>query len=72
MKKIVIALGGNALVKKGQRGTISEQFDNTTESMQHILPLIKKGHKIILTHGNGPTVGHMMIRVEAGLKQCSV
>lgn len=68
MKKIVIALGGNAIIKKGQKGTISEQFDNTIESLQHILPLIKKSHKIILTHGNGPTVGHMMIRVEAGLK----
>ncbi|MBL7101070.1 MAG: carbamate kinase [Nanoarchaeota archaeon] len=68
-KKIVIALGGNAIIKKGQKGTISEQFDNTIESLEHILPLIKKGHKIILTHGNGPTIGHMMIRVEAGLKQ---
>lgn len=69
MKKIVIALGGNAIIKKGQKGTISEQFDNTIESLKHILPLIKKDYRIILTHGNGPTVGHMMIRVEAGLKQ---
>ena len=68
-KKIVIALGGNAIIKKGQKGTISEQFDNTIESLEHILPLIKKGYNIILTHGNGPTIGHMMIRVEAGLKQ---
>ncbi|MDP2908746.1 MAG: carbamate kinase [Nanoarchaeota archaeon] len=68
-KRIVLALGGNAIIKKGQKGTISEQFDNTIESMQRILPLIKQGHHIVLTHGNGPTVGHMMIRVEAGLKQ---
>lgn len=68
-RKIVIALGGNAIIKKGQKGTVHEQFDNTIESMRQILPLIKEGHKIILTHGNGPTVGHMMIRVEAGLKQ---
>ena len=68
-RKIVIALGGNAIIKKGQRGTISEQFDNTIESLHYILPLIKEGHKIILTHGNGPTVGHIMIRVEAGLKK---
>jgi carbamate kinase len=68
-RKIVIALGGNAIIKKGQKGTVHEQFDNTLESMQQILPLIKAGHKIILTHGNGPTVGHMMIRVEAGMKQ---
>ncbi len=68
-QKIVIALGGNAIIKKGQEGTISEQFDNTIESMQRILPLIKKGYQIIITHGNGPTIGHMMIRVEAGLKK---
>jgi len=67
-RRIVVALGGNAIVKKGQRGTISEQFDNTIESLEHIIPLIKKGHRIIITHGNGPTIGHMMIRVEAGLK----
>ncbi len=66
-KKIVLALGGNAIIKKGQRGTVGEQFDNVVESMQKILPLIRDGHKIIITHGNGPTVGHMMIRVEAGL-----
>lgn len=69
MKKIVLALGGNAIIKKGQKGTVHEQFDNTIKSMQQILPIIKHGHKIILTHGNGPTVGHMMIRVEAGMRQ---
>lgn len=68
-KTIVLALGGNALIKKGQKGTISEQFDNTIESVEKIMPLIKAGHKIIITHGNGPTIGHMMIRVEAGLKE---
>jgi len=68
-RKIVIALGGNAIIKKGQRGTFQEQFDNTRESIDRILPIIKQGHDIILTHGNGPTIGHMMIRVEAGLKQ---
>ncbi len=68
-KRIVLALGGNAIIKKGQKGTISEQFDNTTESMQKILPLIVDEHKIIITHGNGPTIGHMMVRVEAGLEQ---
>lgn len=68
-RKIVVALGGNAIIKKGQEGTISEQFDNTMESMERILPLIKAGHRIIITHGNGPTVGHMMVRVEAGLER---
>ena len=39
-RKIVLALGGNAIIRKGQKGTISEQFDNTEESMRKILPLI--------------------------------
>lgn len=68
-RRIIIALGGNALIKKEQEGTISEQFDNTIESLKNIMGIIKAGHDVIITHGNGPTIGHMMIRVEAGLDQ---
>lgn len=63
-KLIVVALGGNALIKEGQKGTISEQFDNTTEALRGVVELIKMGHKIVITHGNGPIVGYSMLRVE--------
>jgi len=68
-KKIVVALGGNALLKKGSTGDIKEQFRNTTEALEEgVMPLIKKGHNVVITHGNGPVVGHIALRVEAGLK----
>ncbi|TFH43359.1 MAG: carbamate kinase [ANME-2 cluster archaeon] len=67
MSLIVAALGGNALIKQGQQGTIKEQFTNTFESMGYIADLIKVGHQVVLTHGNGPQVGFIMIQVEAAI-----
>ena len=64
MKKLVIALGGNALIKKGQKGTVHEQFANTREALKDIVKVIKKGHKVVITHGNGPQVGAIVIRSE--------
>ena len=65
MSLIVAALGGNAIIKKGQQGTITQQFNNTFESMGHIARLINNGHRVVLTHGNGPQVGFIMIQVES-------
>lgn len=67
MSLIVVALGGNAIIKEGQRGSIKEQFANTFESMGHIAHLIRAGHRVVLTHGNGPQVGFIMIQVEAAI-----
>ena len=66
-KKIVVALGGNAIIAAGQKGTISEQFANTRLSLDGIIRLIKDGYKMVITHGNGPQAGAMLLRVEAGL-----
>ncbi len=65
-KKIVIALGGNALLRSDQDGTIEEQEKNTYDTLKNILYLIKEGHSIILTHGNGPQVGNILMRNDAG------
>jgi carbamate kinase len=62
---IVAALGGNAIIKPGQKGTIREQFDNTFESMGYIAHLVRAGHRVVVTHGNGPQVGFIMMQVEA-------
>jgi carbamate kinase len=64
---IVIALGGNALLKKGELSTIKNQVKNAKSALKHIIPLIKQGHKIIITHGNGPQVGNILIRVEEAI-----
>lgn len=61
-KKAIIALGGNALIKKGQKGNIHEQFANTRELSKSIVKIIKDGYNIVLTHGNGPQVGAILLQ----------
>jgi carbamate kinase len=64
-KLIVIALGGNALLKRGQKGSFEEQYQNVKTTVSKIADLIVGGYKIVLTHGNGPQVGATMLRHEA-------
>jgi carbamate kinase len=68
-ERILVALGGNALVRAGQRGTIQEQMANLDLAMAGIVPLIQRGCQMLITHGNGPQVGHILIRVEAARHQ---
>lgn len=68
-KTIVVALGGNALIEEGTEGTIEQQFENTRKSMAAIVGLIQEGHRVVLTHGNGPQAGVHLIRNEAGAAQ---
>ena len=63
-KKAVIALGGNALIREGQEGTIYEQFANTREIMKHIVKIIQDGWDVVITHGNGPQVGSILLQNE--------
>lgn len=65
--KIVVALGGNALVKEDHRGTIPEQFARAKIALKDVVELIEKGYKIVITHGNGPQVGAIIIRSESAL-----
>jgi carbamate kinase len=60
---LLIALGGNALIKKGQRGSIEEQFENLRTPIQEIARLSRE-YKIIITHGNGPQVGNLLLQQE--------
>jgi carbamate kinase len=60
---ILIALGGNALIRKGETGTISEQLENLKTPVGQIARL-SRGHRIVITHGNGPQVGHLMLQQE--------
>lgn len=66
MKKVaVIAIGGNAIIQEGQRGTVKEQFENVLGSCDPIIDLIEEGYNLVLTHGNGPQVGNSLLKVEA-------
>ena len=61
---LVIALGGNAITRPGEPGTIPQQFAHTAETLDHLKPLFHSGCPIVITHGNGPQIGNIMIRVE--------
>jgi len=61
-KKAVIALGGNALIKDGQEGNIHEQFENTRNIAKSIVKIIKDGWNVVITHGNGPQVGAILLQ----------
>ena len=62
--RAVIAIGGNALILEGQPGTIAEQRSNASETARHIADLVAKGWGIVVTHGNGPQVGFILLRSE--------
>jgi carbamate kinase len=64
-----VALGGNALVRPGQSGSIPEQTATLRESLRGVVELIRRGHPLVVTHGNGPQVGHILIRAEASRGQ---
>ena len=69
-KKIaVVALGGNALLHGNEPGTIQQQEKNTYDTCIHLIKLIQDGFNIVITHGNGPQVGNIMLRNEAGYKE---
>lgn len=66
-KKIaVLALGGNALLRGDQVGTIEEQEQNTMETLENLVYLVKEGYELVITHGNGPQVGNILMRNDAG------
>jgi carbamate kinase len=67
MKKLaVVAFGGNALLRGDQKGTISEQELNARETCLNLIPLVKNDYNIVITHGNGPQVGNILLQNNAG------
>lgn len=60
----VVALGGNAISRKGEDDTIANQFRHTRASLAAIVPLVKRGYNLAITHGNGPQVGNLLLRVD--------
>lgn len=65
-KLAVVALGGNALLRGDQAGTIEEQEQNTTDTLENLVFLLNEGYDLIITHGNGPQVGNILMRNDAG------
>ncbi len=66
MQTMVIALGGNAILQKGDKGTAENQRRNIENTAAQLAGLVKEGYRLIITHGNGPQVGNILIQNEAG------
>ena len=63
-KTALIAVGGNSLIRAGEKGTIAEQLANTRRTAAEIVGLVRRGYRLIVTHGNGPQVGAQLLRSE--------
>lgn len=61
----LVALGGNALVRTGERGEVGEQVRHIRESVAHLPLLLDRGYSLVITHGNGPVVGQLLLQNEA-------
>lgn len=68
-KLAMIAFGGNALLRAGQKGTFPEQLENVERTCENLVPLLEKGYHIVIGHGNGPQVGNGLLRHQAGEKE---
>lgn len=62
--RLVVALGGNAILRRGERGTAEEQFGHVRYAAANLTALVKGGHRIAITHGNGPQVGDILLANE--------
>ena len=69
MKTMLLAVGGNSLIRAGDKGTIAEQLANARRTAGEIVKLVGDGYRIVLTHGNGPQVGAALLRSERAASQ---
>jgi len=69
MKKIVIAPGGNAIKQWDQKGSAEEQLENLRGSCSHMMKIIKRGYPVVITYGNGPQVGNLLIQQEKSARE---
>ncbi|HXQ82126.1 MAG TPA: carbamate kinase [Opitutaceae bacterium] len=64
MKTLVIAIGGNSLIKDARHQSVHDQYAAVVETAGHITDLLERGYRIVITHGNGPQVGFILMRSE--------
>jgi carbamate kinase len=63
---VVIAFGGNAILRRGEKGTFEEQYRDFCDTVIGIADLVQSGYRVVITHGNGLQVGATILRHEAG------
>ena len=66
---MLIAVGGNSLIRAGEKGTVAEQLSNARRTAHAIVGLIRDGYHLVITHGNGPQVGAQLLRSERAADQ---
>ncbi|MAG14776.1 MAG: carbamate kinase [Dehalococcoidales bacterium] len=64
-KIFVIALGGNSIIRAKEKGTAVEQYQNLDRTAEQLLNLLSSGNRVIITHGNGPQIGNLLLADEA-------
>jgi carbamate kinase len=69
IRRLLVALGGNAIKQPAEKGTHEEQMRNVETASLQIAQLIKHGYELVVTHGNGPQVGNLAIQQEAAIDQ---
>lgn len=62
--KVLVALGGNAILQRGERGTAEQELGNVRATARHLARIVARGERIALTHGNGPQVGEILLQNE--------
>jgi carbamate kinase len=66
---MLIAVGGNSLIRAGEKGTVEEQLANARRTAAAIVGIIQDGYRLVVTHGNGPQVGAQLLRSERAADQ---
>ncbi len=63
-KIVVVAIGGNSLIKDKDHQTVPHQYQAVAETCAHVAGLVEAGYEVLITHGNGPQVGFILLRAE--------
>jgi carbamate kinase len=63
---VLVALGGHAFMQRGERGTVEVQERNAAKICSTLQILVERGYKVVITHGNGPQVGDLLLLNESG------
>lgn len=71
-KRAVVALGGNAITRPGEAGTVEQDYANLDQSLEGVVALLERGYDLVLTHGNGLQIGNQMIRVEVARDEAPI
>src|SRR6266513_3750739 len=69
VERVVVALGGNALLRRGAEDTYEEMYRAARAAAERVAQIAADGWEVVVTHGNGPQVGRILIQQEAAAKQ---